>query len=194
MTSASATISGPTVTASNTDGVRLYECMVLLPVNLPQKEDAALVKNIEELFAEKNGKQLYKNEWDRWGLAFAIKGHSEGRYIVYVYELPADAMQEIDASLHLEKNVLRHLLLRIPDGYELIDYPAQFRTWLEERDKEEAKQEKEKEEELKKKIVKRVAKKTVSPIVKKEDPATHEGGADLSEKLEELISDEDLNL
>lgn len=167
-----------------------------MPASLGDKEYSQTQKNIDVLFAEKNAKLLHKDEWGRMGLAYKIKGSTEGRYIMYYYEIAPDNIPEIDKGMRLEKGVLRHLFTKIPEDYKLVDWAAHFATWKKEGEKRAEQKEEEREEALKKKIVKRAAKKTVEPVSAPVDRKKKESleEEELEEKLGELISDEDLNL
>jgi small subunit ribosomal protein S6 len=182
--------------APTAEDTRIYECAILVPASLSEKEYKETLKNVEDFFTEKGATLLHKDEWGRRGLAYRIKGHTEGQYIVYHYEMKPLGLKELDHSLRLEKGVLRHLLIRVPDGYEVLDYSKRFDEWKQEKDQEEEALAQKKEEELKKKIVKRATKKAPAPVQKEptKDAHAEEGTGKLEDKLEELISDEDLNL
>src|SRR5438874_124716 len=108
----------PTLTPSSED-VRIYECCILYPYPLGQKEEAELLKEIEGLFADAGGKLVMKDAWGRRGLAYPIGGAVEGNYIVYYYELDPLKVKEIDGALRIMKNVDRHLLVKPPKNYQI---------------------------------------------------------------------------
>ena|SRR3989338_3404428 len=175
------------------EDTRIYECMVLLSLQLTEKELSNALQAIEQLFEEKGGKKLERDLWGRQGLAFPIKLQREGQYAVYLYELPTGAAPAIDAALLLEKPVLRHLLVKIPKHYEFVSFAGRAAAWEKEKEELAREHEKEREEAVKQRIVQR----TVKPAAAKvpPPPVTPEGeGGSLDEKLGELISDEDLHL
>src|SRR3989344_6307680 len=89
---------------------RIYEYCVLYPANLSQKEESVLLKEVEHLIEEQGGKQISKDSWGKRGLAYKIKGHTEGNYIVYHYEMDPGKVREIDEALRITPNVLRHMM------------------------------------------------------------------------------------
>lgn len=181
-----------TTTATELD-TRTYECAVILPIALTQKELNETIKNVEGAFAEKDAKQIAKCEWGKRGFAYKIKGYKEGLYLVFVYAVKPEYIREIDEVIHLEKNVLRHILISVPTDYKMVDWGAKLREWIDGREKEHEQKEEGRQEALKKKIVKKATKK---PAVEKVEVETDEkkGNVNLEEKLGEIISDEDLNL
>jgi hypothetical protein len=52
----------PTLVASSEDA-RIYECAVLYTSSLTQKEEAALIKEVEGEFAEVGAKLVAKDAW-----------------------------------------------------------------------------------------------------------------------------------
>ena len=120
---------------------------------------------------------------------------NKSRYFVYVYEIKPEYIKEIDDSLKLEKNLLRHIIISTPKNFEIVDWGKWFKEWLEKRDEEKERVEEERAEEEKKKIIKKVSKKASAVEKTEKAPeASTEPSPDLEDKLEEIISDEDLNL
>ncbi len=181
----------PSLTPVRED-TRIYECTLILSLQLTEKELTSTLQAIEQLFEEKGGKKLERDLWGRQGLAYPIKQQREGQYAVYLYELPMSAAQAIDAALLLEKPVLRHLLVKIPKHYEFISLAGRTAAWEKEKEELAREHEKEREEAVKQRIVQR----SVKPAAAKSPPpaAAPQGEGTLDEKLGELISDEDLHL
>lgn len=177
----------------------IYEFCVLYPVNLSQKEEQILLKGIDEIFAEAEGRQVAKDAWGRRGLAYPIKKQTEGNFLILYYEMNPQKLKEVDKQLRILPNILRHLMVKPPKGYQLVKFSEAFEQW--QKDKVTAVETKRKEEEtkLQRKVVekaKRDAKRTEvkkTEVKKKEATSTLEE-ADLSKKLDELISDDSIGL
>lgn len=191
----------PALQATSED-TRIYECCVLYPFPLGQKEEADLLKEIEGYFAEAGAKQVAKDKWGRRGLAYSIGGFNEGNFIVYYYEMAPSKLREIDTQLRITKNVLRHLCVKPPKNYVVLKYSEVYEQWLKERENVEERRSREKEEKLKDQVArkaKRAAQRTAE-INKQErkketgpaaGPMTEEA---LSEKLDKLIADDQMDL
>ncbi len=50
--------------------------------------------------------------WRKRRLAYAIKNHREGYYVVLRFQAPTDALAELDRALKLNDDVLRFLVIR----------------------------------------------------------------------------------
>ena len=171
---------------------RLYECTLLYPLHLSQKDEQDLRKNVEMLFAEVGGKQVAFDTWGRRGLAYPIGGVREGNVVVYHYNLDPAHVREVDRQIRILPGVLRHLLIKLPEGHVIIRYSQLFETWQEERKNNVTQELIKKEENLKKRVIERASKRTVS-----EKPARSTGGLKaeaLTEGIEKIISDEDIHL
>ena len=180
--------------ADRSEDLCIYECTILLPVTLSEKEEGQTLAAIEQLFTEKGGKLLHKDLWGRHGLAYPIRKQREGKYIVYVMELQPGNVQALEAQIRLEKGVLRHLLVKVPDRYEFTSFAMRSERWKKEEEQRAEVHERQREEELKQKIVLRAAKAAPMKETAKTPVVPPEGGASLEEKLTEIISDEDLKL
>lgn len=174
------------------DESRIYEIAVLYPYPMNQKEESALQKSIEEIFATAGAKQIMKDVWGRRGLAYKIGGYSEGSFIIYYYEIDPSKIKEIDTELRILKGMLRHMIVKPPKNYQVAAYADHYAKW---KDQEKLMQEKavmDKEERLKKQVVEKAKR-----VNKKEEPevkAAPMTGAAITEELDKLISDKDLEI
>lgn len=171
---------------------RLYEICVLYPYPLPQKEEQQLVKEVEELFAEAEGKIVFKDVWGRRGLAYPIKGSTEGSFIVYYIEMMPDKMKELDRNLRIVKGMLRHLVVKPPENYKIESYAEKYVQWQQNREKEGERAVREKEEKLQAQVVERAKRqaKRVSAKKDEEKPAKPVAAGDMGKEIDKLISDD----
>lgn len=53
---------------------------------------------------------------ENWGirdLAYSIKHHTKGYYVHMLFNAEPSSIQELDKSLKLEEDIIRHLLIRV---------------------------------------------------------------------------------
>ncbi len=182
-----------------TNDLRIYEFCFLYPSNLSQKEEATLLKDVENIIEEQGGKQVSKDLWGKRGIAYKIKGYMEGNYVVYHYEMDPSKLKEIDETLRITPHVLRHIVVKPPKGYAIVKYSEAFGQWLKDREVEVERKEREHEQKLAKKVAEKAQRqvKRSAAAQKKEATETVKPVADrkkISEELDKLISDDDLNL
>ena len=179
--------------------LRLYECAVLYPFPLPQKEEKEILNGVEEIFKDTGAKEVAKDLWGRRGLAYSIKGHTEGAFAIYHLEIDPGKVKEVNEALRIAHGVLRHLLIKPPAGYQITKYSEGYEKWLKERETVEEHREAEKEEELQRRVsdkAKRQAKrveeeKKEKPLAEKETLIEEDK---FTEELEKLISDDELDI
>src|SRR3989338_8938280 len=177
---------------------RLYECCVLYPHPIPQKEEKELLESVEEIFEEAKARQVAKDLWGRRGLAYPIKGYTEGSFAVYHYEMDPSAVKETNMSLQIAQGILRHLLIKPPKGFQITKFSESYEKWLKERESEEDRKIAGKEEELKKKVAEKakrqVKKAEEEKKIKIQETADKPVAEDkLAEELEKLISSDELD-
>lgn len=174
---------------------RIYEIAVLLPYPMAQKEEHQAIKEIETIFKEAGAREVSKDVWGQRGLAYDIKGHSEGNFIVYHQEIEPGKIREIDTALRIVPGVLRHIVVTPPKGYRIVKYSESYEVWLKERESASEKTKREREEDIQKRIADK-AKRQVKreKTAKAEAPAEAVNKEELGKKLDKLISDDSIEI
>ena len=172
---------------------RLYEFCILYPHPLPQKEEQQLVKDIEELFKEAEGKVIFKDVWGQRGLAYPIKGSTEGSFIIYYIELMPDKIKELDRNLRIVKGMLRHLVVKPPEDYKIESYADKYAKWQTTKVSEGERAAREKEEKLQAQVVeraKRQVKRATASAKATADKQPKVAAGDMGKEIDKLISDD----
>ena len=94
-----------------------YELLYVVSPRLTAEEVDAAVARIQGLVESSGGEVLMTDNWGRRRLAYPIKHHFEGTYVLKHLRLPSDRIAEFERALQINEDVLRHLLTRgiIPD-------------------------------------------------------------------------------
>jgi small subunit ribosomal protein S6 len=174
------------------DTFQLYECIILFHANLPPAEEQRLFANIDKIFSETGGKEVARDLWGRRGLAYAISGQKEGKIVVFHIEMLPKTLREVDRELRIIGEVLRHMFIKPPKGYQIVKFSEKYESWIKDREIAEQNEAREREETLRRKVVQRAAKRS-KPEEKKPlaDPLKEK---DLEKELKKIISDEDLDI
>ena len=181
----------------SSEDVRLYECAVLYPYPINQKEESDLQKGVEEIFEEAKAKLILKDAWGQRGLAYNVGGFREGNFVIYYYELDPSKLKEIDEQLRILKGVLRHMIVKPPKNYVIGPMADAFDKWKEKSKIEEETRAQEKEEKLRKTVVEKAKRSSKAADKKAEEDGSAKKpvtDAVITEQLEKLISDKDLEL
>ncbi len=174
----------------STEDGRIYECAVVYPYPMNQKEESDLLKGIEEIFAEAEAKILLKDSWGQRGLAYKIGGYEDGNFVIFYMEMDPSKLKEVDTQLRILKGVLRHMIIKPPKKYVIAPMADNLQKWKEQSRMEGEARAQEKEEKLKKQVVEK-AKRTTAKKKTEEKAAPTET---IAEGLDKLISDKDLEI
>ena len=83
----------------------------------PQVDDeglAATLDRVNRYVSDHGGSVVRQEQWGRLRrLAYPIRNFNEGNYVLTHLEMDPQDTRELEASLHLTEEVLRHLLIRI---------------------------------------------------------------------------------
>ncbi len=93
--------------------MRAYELMIIFTADQEESAVQGWINRLEKL-AQDEGGSLEKT--DKWGVrrfAYEMDGKWEGFYVVLEF-LSATPLQEIDRTLRLADEVVRHKILRLP--------------------------------------------------------------------------------
>lgn len=176
---------------ASSEDVRIYECPVLYPYALPQKEESQIVKEIEGYFEEVGAKLIAKDAWGRRGLAFPIKGAKEANVTIYYYEIDPLKLKEVDQSLKISKGVLRHMFVKPPKHYQIVKYADNYEQWLKDRESIGEKRTRERQAALEEKVAAKARRKVqAKPVKKVEKAAEPMTGEDVTKGIDKLISDD----
>ena len=95
--------------------MRSYELMYILDPTLDEDASTALVGKVEELMS-KQGVELEKTEpWGKRRLAYPIRGHWDGNYMLSYLKAPATAVSELERRLRNTDGILRFLTVRLDE-------------------------------------------------------------------------------
>lgn len=96
--------------------MRAYELMVILRGDLDEPVAHAWVKTVSSAVVAAGGSVHGQPAW--WGkrrFAYPIDKREEGYYAVFELVAAGGALDELERSLRIADDVVRHKLLRLPD-------------------------------------------------------------------------------
>ena len=97
--------------------MRGYELMIILDGSLEEPVAQQWIATVTKGVAAAGGAIHGKADW--WGkrrLAYPINKKEDGYYIVFNLTAPGGALDELERSMRIADDVLRHKLLRLPDA------------------------------------------------------------------------------
>lgn len=94
---------------------RTYEILFIADPNLGEPEVDALAALVQG-YVEKEGGTLQKVEkWGKKRLAYEVRRHREGSYVLLVVEGAGEVVKEVERRLRVTDGVIRFLTVRVDD-------------------------------------------------------------------------------
>ncbi len=94
--------------------MRYYELMMVVSPQLDDEGMTAALDRVNRYVNDRGGSVVRQEQWGRLRrLAYPIRNFSEGNYVLTHLEMDPQDTRDLEASLHLAEDVLRHLLVKI---------------------------------------------------------------------------------
>jgi small subunit ribosomal protein S6 len=90
-----------------------YELTVIFKGDLSEEKLTAAIENVKKFITGKGGVITDTKSWGKRRLAYPIKHSNEGNYILLKFTMKPNLNRELETSLRISEDVLRHLLVKI---------------------------------------------------------------------------------
>ena len=91
---------------------RDYELGFILNPEVNEEQSRSIVERIEQIVARYGGQVMRVNQWGRRRLAYPIKHNRDGLYMFIDMILTPETVGELDRTLKVSEEVLRHLIIK----------------------------------------------------------------------------------
>lgn len=95
--------------------MRAYELMIIFDGDLEEADVQAQLTKVSELVEATGGTVASTDNWGKRRFAYEIDHKQEGFYVVLELLRDGGGFDELERSLRLADEVVRHKLLRLPD-------------------------------------------------------------------------------
>ena len=95
--------------------MRPYEVMIIFDPTLDDETVRAEVDRSTQLIRARGGNPGRVERWGKRRLAYEIRRHREGNYVVVEAHAEPATMADLDRALTLTDGVLRHKVIHLPD-------------------------------------------------------------------------------
>ena len=107
---------------------RVYEILFIADPNLSEPEVDALTATLQG-FVEKEGGKIEKVEkWGKKRLAYLVKRHREGSYVLLVAHGGTDMMREVERRIRVTDGVIKFMTVRVDEELKKADRRKSKRT------------------------------------------------------------------
>jgi len=95
--------------------LREYEVLYILRADLEDDKVQDAVKRVNTVIERSGGTIDRTNLWGKRRLAYEVKHHKEGSYVLQDFQIAPERVPELESALKITEEVLRHLIVRKPE-------------------------------------------------------------------------------
>jgi small subunit ribosomal protein S6 len=92
--------------------LRDYELVVVLSPEIGDDVIGESLERLSQSITSRGGEVTEVNHWGRRRLAYPIKRHMEGNYVVSQIKLDPGQVPDLESNLRISEEVIRHLIVR----------------------------------------------------------------------------------
>ena len=92
--------------------LRDYEVVVILNPEIGDDVVGESLERLNQNITNRGGEVVDVNHWGRRRLAYPIKRHLEGNYVVSQIKLDPGQVPDLESSLRISEEVIRHLIVK----------------------------------------------------------------------------------
>ncbi len=102
--------------------------MLIITPDHEENEADALIENVKGII-EQQATLIHTDVWGKRRLAYPIRKHTEGYYVVYVFECAPSFIAQINQALRVIEAILRHMIVLFEEDIEkLKEAPPETET------------------------------------------------------------------
>jgi len=87
--------------------------MLVLRPDTDDERVQQILDRTTRAIAAGEGQIVKVSPWGRRRLAYPISGQREGSYFIVVFDAPSESIDELERSLNITEEIMRHLITRI---------------------------------------------------------------------------------
>lgn len=95
--------------------MRDYEMVVVISPGVADENIPTFVERWGQFISGKGGEVTNVDHWGRRRLAYPINRFSEGNYVLARFKAEPPVVEELEANLRLNEEVIRHLVVRLDE-------------------------------------------------------------------------------
>jgi small subunit ribosomal protein S6 len=89
-----------------------YELVVVMNPEIPEEDVQSAIDRVTSAVTTRGGSVDEVQPWGRRKLAYPIRRHMEGNYILTNIKLDPERAHDLESSFMISEDILRHLLIR----------------------------------------------------------------------------------
>ena len=95
--------------------MRTYEALYIINPELDDSAIQTVVADVEKMIVNNNGSIVRSDVWGKRKLAYTIRKHTEGVYVVLRFLASPDSIKRLEQQLKLTEAVIRYMVLYLDE-------------------------------------------------------------------------------
>ncbi|HBT19851.1 MAG TPA: 30S ribosomal protein S6 [Peptococcaceae bacterium] len=91
--------------------MRSYETLFIINPELDDEGIKAVIEKYTKLLKDQGAEVISVDEWGRRRLAYEIKKHKEGYYVLINFDAEPQALKELERIFRIDSNILRFIIV-----------------------------------------------------------------------------------
>ena len=91
----------------------LYEHVFIARQDLAPAQVDEVIERFVAIIEKEGGKVTKRENWGLRNLAYRIQKNRKGYYVLFNIDAPAEAVKELERTLRIDEDILRHLTIKV---------------------------------------------------------------------------------
>lgn len=92
-----------------------YELVLVFNPEMKAENTDPAVEKINRLITDRAGVVSKTDRWGKKKLAYPIKYHLEGEYVLIKFKSKPEIIKELDNNVRITEEIIRHLIVKLED-------------------------------------------------------------------------------
>lgn len=100
------------------EGLRKYELLYIHPGDLSEEGVRKVEERLTDILSRYGGRLFFRDDWGVRKLAYRVRKHAEGRYVLLRFEGTFECLQELERNIKIMDEVIKYITVRLPDDFD----------------------------------------------------------------------------
>jgi small subunit ribosomal protein S6 len=101
-----------------------YEALLIINPDLDESETEQVVESAKTAIESNGGQILRVDIWGRKKLAYSIKGHRDGYYVLLIFDIQPVVVRELNNLFQINESIIRHIIVCFEGDLDKINSPS----------------------------------------------------------------------
>ena len=92
--------------------MRLYETIFIINPDLDESQTNDVIEGVKAAIESGGGKVLQVDLWGKKRLAYAVKQHNDGYYVLIVFESSPESVIQLSGHYRITERIIKHIVVQ----------------------------------------------------------------------------------